>query len=135
MRVRKFRDLQVWQKSMTLARDVYALTKRFPGEEVFGLSSQMRRGAVSVPSNIAEGQGQLTDKGFILFLSHARGSLYELETQTELAQSLGYLDTTPMDRVLSSCQEVGRMVHGWMNSMRKEPRWRRAFAGRFLPGR
>ncbi len=106
---------------MTLARDV-SVTKRFPKEELFGLSSQMRRAAVSVPSNIAEGQGQSTDKGFILFLSHARGSLYELETQTELAQSLGYMDTKQMDRVLSGCQEVGRMVHGLMNSMRKEPR-------------
>ena len=87
---------------------------------MFGLASQMRRAAVSVPSNIAEGQGQLTDKGFILFLSHARGSLYEIETQAELAESLGYLDKAQLDQLLSECQELGRMLHGLLNSMRKE---------------
>lgn len=120
MRVRQFRDLLVWQKSMALAREVYALTGLFPKEEVFGLSSQMRRAAVSIPSNIAEGQGQLTDKGFTLFLCHARGSLYELETQVELAESLGYLDKQRLQQTLSSCQEVGRMLHGLVNSMKGE---------------
>ncbi len=105
---------------MALAREVYALTGLFPKEEVFGLSSQMRRAAVSIPSNIAEGQGQLTDKGFTLFLCHARGSLYELETQVELAESLGYLDKQRLQQTLSSCQEVGRMLHGLVNSMKGE---------------
>lgn len=124
MRVKQFRDLQTWQKAMALAREVYALTRTFPKEEMFGLTSQMRRAAVSVPSNIAEGQGQLTDKGFILFLSRARGSLYELETQAELAGSFGYLKAPEMDRLLTACREVGRMLHGLTNSMREEKRQR-----------
>jgi four helix bundle protein len=81
MKTRCFRDLQVWQRSMDLARNVYALTNSFPGSETFGLTSQFRRAAVSVPSNIAEGRGRLTDKSFAVFLAQARGSLYELETQ------------------------------------------------------
>jgi len=107
---------------MGLARQVYSVTAGFPKQEIFGLSSQMRRAAVSIPSNIAEGQGQLTDKGFILFLSHARGSLYELETQTELAESLGYLKKQHLDQILSECQELGRMLHGLLKSMREEKR-------------
>ena len=97
---------------MVLARETYSVTGRFPKQEMFGLTSQMRRAAVSVPSNIAEGQGQLTDKGFILYLSRARGSLYELETQAELAEGLGYLKKPDLDEILSECREVGRMLHG-----------------------
>jgi len=105
---------------MALARDIYLVSQRFPSSEKFGLTSQMRRAAVSVPSNIAEGQGQLTDKGFILYLSRARGSLYEIETQAELAEGLGYLKKPQLNQVLSECQEVGRMLHGLINSMREE---------------
>lgn len=119
MRVKQFRDLTTWQKAMALARDVYEVTRTFPKEEAFGLTSQMRRAAVSVPSNIAEGQGQLTDKGFVLFLSRARGSVYELETQAELAESFGFLRREELNRLLSACAEVGRMLHGLSNSMRE----------------
>jgi four helix bundle protein len=91
MKTRHIRDLVVWQKSMTLARDVYACTRSFPKEEVFGITAQLRRAAVSVPSNIAEGHGRTTDKSFRLFLSQARGSLFEVETQLELAANLKYL--------------------------------------------
>jgi four helix bundle protein len=118
MRVRQFRDLQVWQKAMALARDVYLVSQKFASVEKFGMTSQIRRAAVSVPSNIAEGQGQLSDKAFILFLSHARGSLYELETQAELAENLSFITSTDLDRILSQCKEVGRMLHGLINSMR-----------------
>lgn len=120
MRVKQFRDLKTWQKGMALAREVYGVTRTFPKEEMFGLTSQMRRAAVSIPSNIAEGQGQLTDKGFILFLSRARGSLYELETQAELAESFGFLKKAELDGLLSACGEVGRMLHGLTDSMREE---------------
>lgn len=120
MRFRQFRDLLVWQKAMELAREVYRLTQDFPKEEVFGLTAQMRRAAVSIPSNIAEGQGRLTDKAFIVFLGHARGSLYELETQIELAQSLAYLSTEESNAILSLCGEIGRMIHGLINSMKEE---------------
>src|ERR1700728_3695333 len=118
MRVKQSRDLLVWQKSMDLAREVYRLTKGFPKEELFGLSSQIRRAAVSIPSNIAEGQGRLTDKGFALFLGHARGSLFELETQAELSESLGYLKREELDKVLLASDEIGRMLNGLLNSVK-----------------
>jgi four helix bundle protein len=120
MRVKQFRDLQVWQKAMTLTREVYLVSQGFPKAEQFGLTSQMRRAGVSVPSNIAEGQGQLTDKAFILYLCRARGSLYELETQAELAESLQFMNRPDLDRILSMCGEVGRMLHGLINSMRED---------------
>lgn len=84
MKERHFRDLKVWQRSMALACGVYGITAHFPQAEKFGLTQQMRRAAVSVPSNIAEGRGRRTNKSFALFLSQARGSLNELETQLEL---------------------------------------------------
>ncbi|MGC2636479.1 MAG: four helix bundle protein [Acidobacteriaceae bacterium] len=122
MRVRQFRDLHVWHKAMALAREVYVITQSFPKPEQFGLTSQMRRAAVSVPSNIAEGQGQLTDKAFVLYLTRARGSLYEIETQLELAESLGFMTMASLEPIPAACQEVGRMLHGLINSMREEKR-------------
>lgn len=117
MKVGTFRDLLVWQKAMSLARQIYTLTIAFPKEELFGLSSQMRRAAVSIPSNIAEGQGQLTDKAFVLFLSRARGSLCELGTQAELASTLGFVSRPELDHLLLDCDEIERMIHGLMKSM------------------
>jgi four helix bundle protein len=111
-RTRYFRDLLVWQKSMQLARDVYRHTSSFPKAEIFGLTGQMRRAAVPVPSNIAEGHGRLTDGNMRLFLAQARGSLFELETQIELASGLDYLTTEAERNLLESCHEVGRMLNG-----------------------
>ena len=91
--VQSFRDLVVWQRAMQLTVAVYRLTQGFPREEVYGLTSQIRRSAVSVPSNIAEGQGRLGTGEFRQFLGVARGSNCELLTQLEIAQSLGYGDT------------------------------------------
>ncbi|MFT4114595.1 four helix bundle protein [Silvibacterium sp.] len=122
MRVKQFRDLVVWQRAMELAREIYRLTRSFPKEEIFGLTSQMKRAAVSIPSNIAEGQGRSTDRAFAVFLGHARGPLFELETQTELAESLGFLSKEDGMHVLSLCKEVGRMLHGLLNSMKEETR-------------
>jgi four helix bundle protein len=82
METRHFRDLQVWQRSMALARNVYALTGSFPKTEVFGLTSQIRRAAVSVPSNIAEGRGRATDKSFAVFLCQAQGSLTKCRSRS-----------------------------------------------------
>ncbi|MGO8818585.1 MAG: four helix bundle protein [Terriglobia bacterium] len=89
-KVRSFKDLVVWQKGMALAKGIYGITISFPKEEKFGLVSQMRRATVSIPSNIAEGQARHTTKEFILFISHAEGSVAELETQLMLAVELGY---------------------------------------------
>ena len=90
-KISSYRSLVVWQKAVDLVTDVYAATSVFPRHELFGLTSQLRRCAVSVPSNIAEGQGRATKGEFIQFLCHARGSLFELETQLHIACKLGYL--------------------------------------------
>src|SRR5579872_7088782 len=100
MKARHFRDLQVWQRAMSLTRNVYALTGGFPQAEVFGLCQQMRRSAVSVPSNIAEGYGRATDKSFALFLTQSRGSLNELETQLELSLLLGFVQSDVVARAV-----------------------------------
>jgi len=88
--INSYRDLLVWQKGMALAKQVYSMTRAFPDDERFGLIAQMRRAAVSVPSNIAEGQARRGTKGFVQFLSHAEGSLAELDTQLTLAIDLGF---------------------------------------------
>jgi four helix bundle protein len=111
-RTRHFRDLLVWQKGMKLARGVYNATASFPKAEMFGLTSQMRRAAISVPSNIAEGHGRLSDGSLRVFLGQARGSLFELETQIELACDLEYLQTAIAKELLELSREVGRMLNG-----------------------
>ncbi len=112
MKTRHFRDLLVWQKAMVLAEAVYTLSERFPKREVFGLTAQMRRCAVSVPSNIAEGHGRLSDRNLALFLGHARGSLYELASQTELAIRFGFTKEDSARKVLEQIDEVARMLNG-----------------------
>ena len=89
-----YRDLIVWQKSMNLAKETYQLTKSFPKEEIYGLTSQIRRCAISIPSNIAEGKGRGSDKEFVRFLQISLGSLYELNTQLELSYDLNYIKNT-----------------------------------------
>jgi four helix bundle protein len=110
-----FRDLLVWQKAMSLVIKVYLITKQFPREERYGLISQVRRAAVSVPSNIAEGQARPTRGEFLQFLGHAKGSLAELETQLLIANSLGYIhDPTA---VLRDLTDVQRMLCGLVSSL------------------
>lgn len=121
MKYTHFRDLLVWQRSMELARIVYSATRQFPREEAFGLTSQLRRSAVSVPSNIAEGQGRGSDKSFALFLRQAQGSLYEMETQLELSRSLGFLRSEETEPILAEASEIGRMIHGLLRSLRIPP--------------
>jgi len=105
---------------MQLARVVYALTRNFPKDEMFGLTSQLRRAAVSVPSNIAEGHGRLTDNGFAVFLGQARGSLFEVETQIELAQSLGYITSADAKQPLADCDEVAKMLNGLLKTLKEK---------------
>ena len=112
-----FKDLLVWQKSMDLVELVYHLVRRLPKEEQFELASQMRRAVVSIPSNIAEGQGRKTAREFLRFLSIARGSRAELETQLLLAQRLGYLTKEQIEPAVLLCNEVGRMLHSLMQSI------------------
>lgn len=106
------RDLDVWRKSMSFVTDLYRETAGFPKHELYGLTNQLRRAAVSLPSNIAEGFGRSSKKEFNLFLCHARGSLLEVETQTEIAQDLGYLSEKSAIELLSKTNEIGPMLHG-----------------------
>jgi len=114
-----FRDLVVWQKSKALAKKIYTLTKDFPKEEIFGLTSQLRRAATSIPANIAEGKGRGTQKDFCHFLVQAQGSLFEVETFAELANDLRYLPTADQQEVQNDCDEIGRMLNGLINSTKK----------------
>lgn len=119
MKTRHFRDLLVWQRSMTLAASIYTLTERFPKREIFGLTAQIRRCAVSVPSNIAEGHGRLSDRCLVQFLGHARGSLYELQSQAELAIQLGFIEPADAQQVLEQVHEVARMLNGLLAKVQK----------------
>ena len=117
-RPRSYRDLIVWQKSMKLARAAYLLTDSLPKREAYGLVSQLRRAAVSVPSNIAEGHGRLTDLQFRHFLGNARGSLCELQTQIELAGDMGFIDAEGVRRFMEQGSEVARLINGLITSLR-----------------
>src|SRR5450755_2459312 len=116
-KISSYKDLVLWKKSMALVTEVYAATARFPREESFGLTSQLRRSAVSVPSNIAEGQGRATKGEFIQFLAHARGSLFELETQLCIASKLGYLAADQTREIELKAQEVARILNGLLTSL------------------
>ncbi len=106
-----YKDLLVWQRAIELVKEVYRLTKAFPSDEKFGLISQMRRAAVSIPSNIAEGQARHTTKEFIQFLSHSEGSLAELETQLIVSLELGFCANTAAVRAQELRGELKRMLN------------------------
>jgi four helix bundle protein len=112
-----YRDLIAWQKAMDLVEEIYKTTRGFPRDEIYGLTSQLRRAVVSVPSNIAEGQGRLTPGEFRQFLGHARGSLLETETQISLAGRLHYIPPEEMSRLLKLSGEVGRILNGLIGSI------------------
>jgi four helix bundle protein len=112
-----FRDLQVWQRAIQLTVVIYRLTQGFPREEIYGLSSQIRRAAVSIPSNIAEGQGRLSVGDFKQFLGIARGSNHELQTQLEIARALRFGDAALIDEAESLSQEVGKMLYALLESL------------------
>ena len=104
------KKLKVWQESMHLVKTVYQLTKRFPQEELYGLTHQMRRAAVSIPSNLAEGAARESKKEYAYFINIARGSLSELDTQVKIAQMLDYVeDITDLDEQIN---QVGRLLTG-----------------------
>jgi four helix bundle protein len=119
-RTRHYRDLLVWQKAMELARDIYLYTEEFPKSETFGLRMQMRRSAVSVASNIAEGHGRLTDPQLRNALGMARGSLYELQTQAELAGSLGFVNTDSTQHLLFVSTQVAKLINGLLGVLNTE---------------
>ncbi len=116
-RVRSYRDLMVWQKSMDLAVRTYELTRRFPSEEKYGLVSQMRRAAASVPANIAEGQARRSAKEYLQMLGIARGSLAEIETFLALSERLGMTRSETSESLLEDCAEINRMMNGLMRAL------------------
>jgi four helix bundle protein len=113
-----YRDLRVWQFSMKLVVSVYRLTELFPKAELYGLTTQMRRAAVSVPSNIAEGKGRFTDRDRAHFYLQARGSLLELETQILIARELNYVSVTESEPLLDLSEEIGKMLNGLVQAIR-----------------
>jgi four helix bundle protein len=119
--VNSYRDLRVWQKAMDLVVASYEVAKQFPQSELYGLVSQIRRAAVSIPANIAEGHGREHLGDYLHHLSMANGSLMELETHFLLAGRLGYLNVEPMNQLLDHTAEVGRMLAGLIRSL-KNPR-------------
>ena len=116
---RTYRELLVWQKAKTLAIHAYSATEHFPKTEMFGLVSQIRRAAVSVASNIAEGQGRLTAGEFSHFLGQARGSLLEMETQLEIALDLAYLDQNRQRALAQESYEVLGLLNRLIESLRR----------------
>jgi four helix bundle protein len=106
------RDLIAWQKAMELVTNIYRASRAFPKDEMYGLTSQLRRSAVSVPSNLAEGHGRTSRADFHRFIAQARGSLLEVETQLEIARNLGYLPQSTATTLLSEASEVGRIING-----------------------
>ena len=109
-KVRSYRDLIVWQKAMDLVRAIYNLSTSFPMDERFGLISQIRRAAVSVPSNIAEGQARHTSREFVQFISHAEGSLAEVDTQLTLSNQLGFCNGPQTAEIFSLIEEIRKML-------------------------
>jgi four helix bundle protein len=124
-----FKDLVVWQEAKSLACAVYDVSDRFPRREIFGLTSQLRRAAVSIPSNIAEGQGRLTKGEFLQFLGHARGSLIEVATQLEICAHRKYLTSSELKALEQKAFNVLRLLNGLVESLRDKPAAKKNSAG------
>ena len=112
-----YREIKVWQKAIELVADIYSCTRSFPREELYGLAGQLRRVAVSIASNIAEGKGRRTDREFLQFLHHARGSVFEVETQLTIASRLGYMPEAEVLRLGHSASEIARMLNGLIKAI------------------
>ena len=119
--LKHYRELKVWQRSYKLRLEIYKITKRFPNEQRYGLTSQIRRAAVSVPSNIAEGYGRKTTPEYIRFLYIAYGSNCEMETQILLSGDLGYIETGKLEILQEGIGEVERMLKGLIKSLERKP--------------
>jgi len=114
-----YKDLRAWKQSVDLALEIYRETQTFPKNELYGLTSQLRRAAVSVPSNIAEGKGRSSHKKLILFLHHSRGSLLELETQLLIARELSYIKEPNVRHLLQQVENLAKGLNALINSLRK----------------
>jgi len=116
-KIKNFQDLRIWQKSIEVVKDIYILTKKFPKEELYGLTSQMRRSAVSIPSNIAEGFRRYHNKEYKQFLYIALGSCAELETQTIIANELDYTNDNSKTEVIEKIKSICRMTVKLINKL------------------
>jgi four helix bundle protein len=112
-----YRDLDVWNESMSLAADIYEMTRTFPREEMFGMTSQMRRASVSVAANIAEGYGRQQTRPFIQFLRLSQGSVKELETLVQLAQRVGLMASGSANQAMVRCERIGKMLVGLVRKL------------------
>lgn len=115
-----YRDLEVWHKAMHVVVECYKITREFPKHEIYGLSSQLQRAAVSIPANIAEGRERQHRKEFLQHISIANGSVAELETHIQIAERLSYLDSQQAKCLLDQTAEIGRMLNGLRNSLAKK---------------
>ena len=116
--MKDFKNLKIWQKGISLVVEIYKTTKNFPNEEIYGLTSQMRRSAISIPSNIAEGSGRGSDKDFNRFLDVALGSSFELETQIIIAHELEFLSEQDFSDLTTKIQEEQKMITGLQKSLK-----------------
>jgi four helix bundle protein len=116
--IRSYKDLQVWQKAIQIVKKLYIITKEFPKEEIYSLTSQMRRAAVSIPSNIAEGKSRQSIKEYIQFLYIALGSISELETLIVISKELNYIERKTENELLEELELVGKMLRGLINKLR-----------------
>jgi len=117
--IKTYRDLMVWQKSMGLVTEIYRMTKMLPKDEIYGLTAQMRRCAISIPSNIAEGYGRSSTNDYIRFLNITSGSLYELQTQIEIALNLKYMSQGDFDKLYEAGREIERMLSSLIKKIRE----------------
>ena len=115
--IRSYKDLIAWQEARRLVKAIYLVTKGFPSDELYGLTQQIRRAAVSVPSNIAEGYGRGSRKEYVHFLQTARGSLYEVQTQLLLAEDLGYLPLEAQPELHSQAERCSKLLHGLLRRL------------------
>jgi len=120
MKIRSYKDFEVWKKSIDIVTKIYKVTNSFPKDEIYSLVSQLRRSAVSIPSNIAEGWGRNKTKEYIQFLRIARGSLLELETQLIISNNLSYLNKQNMDNFLIKIKEINKMLNALINILNKK---------------
>jgi len=114
-----FRDLMIWQKSMNLVTKIYQSTNHFPKEEIFGLTSQIRRSSVSIPSNIAEGFGRESKQDFLRFLNISVGSLFELQTQLEIAKNISYINENEFNNIFENSREIERMLVSFIKKLKE----------------
>ncbi|MCT4588621.1 MAG: four helix bundle protein [Carboxylicivirga sp.] len=116
--MKTFRELVVWQKSMDLVTEIYEKTRNFPDEEKYGLTNQIRRASVSIPSNIAEGFGRKSDGDFARFVSIAMGSNYEVQTQLEIARNVGFMETGQLKILIEKLEEIDKMLKGLKSKLK-----------------